>query len=94
MLLSQQRGRCEYGNLFATHRGDECGAQCDLGFAKANVAADQPIHRLGGNQIMCDGGNGAGLIGRGFKAKIIGEDFVIRQVQRECVPLSQCTARV
>ena len=94
VLLSQKRGWCEHGDLLAAHRSDECSAQRNLGFAKANVAADQPIHRLCRNQIMRDGGNGAGLIGCGFKAKIVGEYFVIRQIQWKRVSLTQRTARV
>ena len=45
MLLSQNSGWREHGHLLPLHHRFECGAHGDFGFAKANVAADQAIHR-------------------------------------------------
>ena len=45
MLPRQQRGRHHDRDLRARHRGDEGGAQRDLGLAEADIAADQPVHR-------------------------------------------------
>ena len=45
MLARQQGGRHDDRDLAAGHRGDKRGAQRDLGLAKTDIAADQPIHR-------------------------------------------------
>ena len=45
MLLREHGGGREHGDLFAFHHGFERGANRDLGFAEADIAADQPIHR-------------------------------------------------
>jgi hypothetical protein len=46
VLLREQRGRREYGNLFARDRDRECGTQRDFGLAEADVAADDTVHRF------------------------------------------------
>ena len=46
MLLCQDCGRSEHGDLPAVHDRLERSADGDFGFAKADVTADQPIHRL------------------------------------------------
>ena len=46
----------------AGHGGDEGGAQRDLGLAEADVAADQPVHRLAGAEIGEDVGDRAVLV--------------------------------
>ena len=48
VLAREQRRRHHDRDLLAVHRGDEGGAQRDLGLAEADVAADQPIHRPAG----------------------------------------------
>src|SRR6476646_12195450 len=45
MLLSENGGWREHGHLLPVHDCLERGAHCDFRFAKANVAADQAIHR-------------------------------------------------
>ena len=45
VLLREHGRRREHGDLFAVHHRLERGANRDLGFAEADVAADQPIHR-------------------------------------------------
>ena len=45
MLLRQNGGRREHGDLFAVHDRLERGANGDFGFAETDVAADQAVHR-------------------------------------------------
>ena len=51
MLAREQRRRADQRDLLAGHRHDEGGAQRDLGLAEADVAADQPVHRLAGFEV-------------------------------------------
>ena len=62
MLPRQQRGRHHDGDLRARHRGDEGGAQRDLGLAEADIAADQPVHRPPDRQVLQHIGDGARLV--------------------------------
>ena len=62
MLPRQQRRRHHHRDLRARHRGDEGGAQRDLGLAEADIAADQPIHRPAGGEVLQHVGDGARLI--------------------------------
>ena len=52
VLARQQRRRHHDRDLLAVHRGDEGGAQRHLGLAEADVAADQPVHRPAGRQVV------------------------------------------
>src|SRR3546814_21119376 len=45
MLAREQRGRTYKRDLNPRHRGDEGGAERDLGLAEPDVAADEPVHR-------------------------------------------------
>ena len=45
MLLRQNRGRGQHRDLFAFHHRFKCGPDRHFGFAEANVAANQTIHR-------------------------------------------------
>ena len=47
MLLDQQRGRHQHGDLLAVLHGLERGPHRDLGLAVSDVTADQPVHRAG-----------------------------------------------
>ena len=51
MLAGEQGGRADHRDLHAGHRRDEGGAQRDLGLAEADIADDQPVHRLAGGEI-------------------------------------------
>ena len=62
MLARQQRGRRDHGDLLARHRRHEGRAQGDLGLAEADVAADQPVHRLAGGHVVQHVGNGLQLV--------------------------------
>ena len=52
MLAREQGGRADQRDLVSGHRGDERGAQRDLGLAEADIAAHQPVHRLAAGQIL------------------------------------------
>ena len=62
MLAREQRGRRDDCDLLAAHRRDECGTQRNLGLAEADIAADQPVHRLATFQIAQHIGDRALLI--------------------------------
>ena len=62
MLAGEQRGRHHHRDLRARHGGDEGGAQRHLGLAEADIAADQPVHRPAGGQILQHVGDGARLV--------------------------------
>ena len=68
MLLRQHSRRHQHGDLLSVHHGLERGADGDLGFAKADVATNQAIHRLGFFHVGFGFLNGAPLIG-GFLKK-------------------------
>ena len=55
VLLREQRRRHEHGDLLASRRGDERGAQRHFGLAEADVAADDAVHRLALGEIVDDG---------------------------------------
>ena len=52
MLAGEQGGRATSATCMPGHRRDEGGAQRDLGLAEADVAADQPVHRLARAEIV------------------------------------------
>ena len=62
MLLRQQRGRHQHGDLFAPVDGEERGPHSDLGLAEAHIATDHSIHRSGGFHIGQYGIDGLLLI--------------------------------
>ena len=64
MLLREDCRRREDGDLFAFHDGFEGSANCHFGFAKADIAADQPIHRARLFHVAFCLGNCFELVGR------------------------------
>ena len=54
VLLGEERRRHEHGDLLAFHHGLEGGPHRDLGLAEPDVAADQPVHRLGQHHVGLD----------------------------------------
>ncbi len=52
VLANQKRGRGQDRDLPRGYRDDERGAQRHLGLAEADIAADQPVHRPTGRQIV------------------------------------------
>ena len=64
MLAGQQGRRTDHRHLLARHGRDESGAQGNLGLAEADIATDQPVHRLAGGQIVHDVGDRLQLVVR------------------------------
>ena len=62
VLLDQQRGRHQHGDLLAVLHRLERGADRDLGLAVADVAADQPVHRHRPFHVDLDLVDGAELV--------------------------------
>ena len=77
MLSCEQSGRHHDGHLCAGHGNCECGTQRDLGLAEADIAADEPVHRLSCRQILKNIGNGAKLV-VGFGEREAGAELVPR----------------
>ena len=63
VLLGEDGGGDEDGDLFSSEHGLEGGADGDLGLAEADVAAEESIHGLGGLHVGLGGGDGAELVG-------------------------------
>src|SRR5690606_12217842 len=64
VLLREQRGRHEHGDLVAALDGRESRAQRDLRLAEANVAADDAVHGLRAREVLEYVEDRAGLIVR------------------------------
>ncbi len=64
VLLGQNRRRHQHRHLVAGIDRFERGAHGQLGFAVADVAAQQPVHRPRLTHVVLDGGDGGELIGR------------------------------
>jgi len=64
VLLGQDGGRHQHGDLLAVHHSLEGGPQRNLGLAVAHIAADQAIHRLLAFHISLDFGDGPELVFR------------------------------
>jgi hypothetical protein len=77
VLLGQQRGRRQNGDLLATGHGDKRGAQGHLGLAKTHIAADQAVHGAGADHVLYHAVDGGLLIGGLFKAKVVGKGLVV-----------------
>ena len=85
VLLDQKRGRGKYGDLFAAHYRHKRGAQGDLGFAEADIAAHEAIHRFRLRQIFNHGGNGGGLVFGFFIAETVGKRLIVHLVDFKLV---------
>ena len=80
VLAHEQGGGREDGDLLAVGHGLEGGAHGDLGLAVADVAADEPVHRLGplhvrldlvdGDQLVGGLGVGEGLLQLGLPGRV------------------------
>ena len=79
VLARQQRRRRDDGHLPAVDGRAKGGAQRDLGFAKADIAAHQTIHRAPGSEIVEHGVDRArlilGLVIGKARAKFVVETF-------------------
>ena len=54
VLLGEDRRRAEDERLLPVHGDRERGAHADLGLAEADVAADEPVHRVRRLEILLD----------------------------------------
>ena len=84
VLLRQNRGRNENCDLLGIHHGLHRGAQGDLGFAEAHVAAEQPIHRRGRLHIALDLRDTAELIVRLDVGKVVLKFPLPRRISGKC----------
>ena len=64
VLLGEDRRRAEDENLAVVDRNGEGGPDGDLGLAEPDIAADEPVHRPRGLEVLLDGLDRAGLIVR------------------------------
>ena len=64
MLLRQDRGRNQDGNLVSIFNRLERSSHRDFRFSEPDVAAQQPLHRLRVLHVLFDGGDGGQLVGR------------------------------
>ena len=76
MLARQQRGRHDDCDLLAADRGDKGRAQGHFRLAESDVAANQPVHRPAGAEIL-DGGIDGGKLVVGLLVGKTGAEFVI-----------------
>ena len=94
VLLGQQRGRRQKGNLLAARDGDKGGAQRDLGLAETDVAAHQPVHRLRRDHVLDHRVDRSLLVGRLLEAEIVGEHLVVLRRKAEGMAFARSAARV
>ncbi len=69
-------------------------AQRDLGLAEADVAADEPVHRLARRHVLYHRLDRGRLVGRLVEAEALREEFVVARLQRERVALPGRALRV
>ena len=77
VLVSQQRCRYQYRDLFSAVYRDECGTHRHFGFTESHVTADDPVHRLCRAHVGYDFINGAFLIRCFFVRKCLGKDSIV-----------------
>ena len=94
VLLGEQRGGHQHRDLLAVHHRDEGGAQRDLGLAEADIAADQPVHRLAGLQVVDHRLDRGGLVGRFLETETGGEGLVVVRAELEGMALARGALRV
>ena len=88
VLPRQNRGRGQNGALLAAHHAFEGGAQRNLRFAKADIAAEQAVHRPRLLHVVLDLGRAGQLVGGLLVGKallkitlpgvIVGESIAVR----------------
>jgi len=69
----------ETATLLAAGDGNEGGAQRHFGFAKADVAANQPVHRARADHVLDHGVNRGVLVGGFVEAEVVGESLVVQR---------------
>ena len=91
VLAGEQRGRRNQRDLLPGHSGNEGRAQRYLGLAEADIAADQPVHRLALAKIGQDLLDGAFLVVGFLPGKTLGELVVARLFGQQHRRLAQRT---
>ena len=94
VLLGEERRRAKDGDLLAVGDGDERGPQCDLGLAEADVAADQPVHRLAGGHVGDHRLDRRRLVWRRLVAEALGEGLEVALLDAEGVAVARGAPRV
>ena len=77
VLFGQQGGRRQHRHLFAAQHRHKRRAQGHFGFAKAHIAAHQPVHRLARGHVGNHRVDGGLLVGGFVKGKAIGKGGVV-----------------
>ncbi len=85
MLLDQQGGGRNNGNLFAILNGFESRPHGNLGLTKTHIAGDETIHRDGALHIGFDLIDRGHLIGGFHKRECLFELSLPRCIGRKCV---------
>ncbi|GIX29619.1 MAG: hypothetical protein KatS3mg124_0091 [Porticoccaceae bacterium] len=86
VLARQQGGGHQHEHLAARRHGDEGGAHRHLGLAEAHVAAHQPIHGVGREEVAPHRLDGVELVWRFLEGKLGAESLVVRPRIGEGVP--------
>ena len=73
VLLGEEGRRRDEGDLVSGARGGVDGAHRHFGFAEANVAADDAVHRLRAGKVGEDGVNRSLLVGGGGEGEFGGK---------------------
>jgi len=94
VLLGQQGGGDQHGDLSAAVDGDEGGAHGDLSLTEADIAADHAVHGLGVGHVAEDGLNGALLVGRLLEVEGLGKGGIVGTGVREGDALTRGAAGV
>ncbi len=94
VLLGQNRGRHQHGDLMPVHHGDAGRAQRDLGLAESRVAAEQTVHRLGPRHVADDVVDRRQLVGSLFELEALGELVILGARMGKSVPLLDFTRGV
>ena len=81
MLAREQSGRHDHRDLHAVDRGGESRAQGHFGLAEADVAADQPVHRLARGHVGQRRLDGAELV-LGLVIGEAGAEFLVKPLGR------------
>ena len=89
VLLGEDGGWHEYGDLESVCDRLEGGAKGDLGLAVADIAADEPVHGPDAFHIALHVEDGLGLVGRLLVGEGVFELDLPRRVESEGVALGQ-----
>ena len=94
VLFGQQRRGREEGHLLAARHSHEGRAQRHLGLAKAHIAADQAVHGAGADHVLDHRVDGGILVGRFFKAEVVGKGLVVLRAVAEGMAFARRTPGV